>query len=74
MSMAIRYDHALGCSGYYDQPMFKDSGVTHVQRLETTLEIMRQLYEEVAGYGFYSPEKESKYLEMLSSCYKNKQI
>ena len=59
MSMAIRYDHALGCDGYYDQEIFKSSGMTHEQRLKSTLATMRQLYEEVAGYGFYKWESKN---------------
>lgn len=61
MSMAIRYDHALGCPGYYDDPMFSGSGVTHQQRLDSTLRTMRQLWEEVVGKGFYRPEREAFY-------------
>ena len=61
MSMAIRYDHGLGCPGYYDQMKF--DGQTHAQRLEATLRTMRQLYEEVSGYGFYTPEKEAEYVK-----------
>ena len=53
MSMAIRYDHGLGVDGYYDQPLFATSGLTHKQRLESTLTTMLQLYEEVAGWGFF---------------------
>jgi hypothetical protein len=53
MSMAIRYDHALGLPGYYDGALFSGSGVTHAQRLESTLRTMRQLWEEVVGQGFY---------------------
>lgn len=64
MSMAIRYDHALACPGYYDQEIFKSSGVTHQQRLESTLITMRQLYEEVSGYGFYSEDREEHYAAM----------
>ena len=70
MSMALRYDHALGCEGYYDQEIFKSSGVTHKRRLESTLSTMRQLYDEVAGCGFYKPEKESEYAGMLENSLK----
>lgn len=62
MSMALRYDHALGCDGYYDSP---ESGITHAQRLKSTLSTMRQIYEEVAGTGFYAPDKESSYAVMI---------
>lgn len=61
MSMAMRFDHGLGCPGYYDQPVFASSGVTHAQRLERTLATMYQLYEEVSGHGFYKPARESEY-------------
>ena len=64
MSMAIRYDHALGCDGYYDHPVF-GQGLTHKQHLEGTLITMRQLYEEVSGYGFYSPEQEEGYKKSM---------
>lgn len=51
-SMALRYDHALGCDGYYDQPLYKqkDTDPTHEQRYRSTINTMRQLYEEVSGY------------------------
>ena len=62
MSMAIRYDHALGCPGYYDQQqLFGEKGPSHSQRLESTLTTMRQLYEEVSGHGFYRKSRESEY-------------
>jgi hypothetical protein len=70
MSMAIRFDHALGVPGYYDQfsalAVVSDMprGLTHAQRLESTLRTMRQLYEEVSGYGFYSKAKEAEYAAM----------
>jgi hypothetical protein len=53
MSMAIQFDHALGMDGYYDQPMFASSGMTHQQRLDQTLKEMSRIYEEVSGHGFY---------------------
>lgn len=62
MSMAMRYDHAIGCPGYYDQPIFAKAGITHAERVEGTLTTMRQIYEEVPGNGFYSPEKEDEYV------------
>lgn len=64
MSMAIRYDHGLGCPGYYDQPMMQAlsaTPLTHAQRLQGVLTTMRQLYEEVAGYGFHSAERDADY-------------
>lgn len=68
MSMALRSDHGLGCPGYYDQQPFKDSPKgNHARRLEATISVMRQLYEEVAGYGFYSPDKEAGYVEMYDA-------
>lgn len=59
-SMAFRYDHGLAIPGYYDQPFLKEKnlGATHEQMLESTLRTMSQLYEEVAGYGFYKYKRE----------------
>jgi hypothetical protein len=64
MSMAIRYDHALGCPGYYDSSPFRTIGATHKQRLESALGTMRQLWEEVSGSGFYSIDKDEQYASM----------
>jgi hypothetical protein len=67
MSMAIRFDHGLGVPGHYDQfralAVICDMppGPTHAERLESTLRTMRQLYEEVSGYGFYSKAQEAEY-------------
>lgn len=64
MSMAIRYDHGLGMPGFYDSGIYTDvTGITHAQRLDSTLRTMRQLYEEVSGHGFYRPELEADYAE-----------
>lgn len=61
MSMAIRFDHGLGLPGYYDAAPFRSPGQpSHAQRLDATLRTMRQLYEEVSGYGFYSNNLEKK--------------
>lgn len=67
MSMAIRYDHALGLPGYYDSVVFgaRPPG-THARRLESTLVTMRQLYEEAVGLGFYRPEKEEEYAALIT--------
>lgn len=54
-SMAIRYDHALGITGYYDTFPDTDEGA-HERRYQSTLRIMSQLYEEVSGHGFYKWE------------------
>jgi hypothetical protein len=71
MSMALRYDHALGCPNYYDQSLLSStSGITHQQKLDSTLSTMKKLYEEVAGYGFYSPEKEEKYIQLKENANK----
>jgi hypothetical protein len=69
MSMAIRYDHALGQPGYYDQPLFKSimEGTTHADRVEATIRTMRQLWAEVTGNGFYSPDKEQGYADMYAA-------
>lgn len=49
-NMALRYDHGLGCDGYYDQAFFGNSSGDHQRRVESTLRQMRQLYEEVFLY------------------------
>ena len=60
MSMAIRSDHAIAWPGYYDKyPRWE--GCTHARMVEATLTEMNQLYEEVAGTGFYSFDKETEY-------------
>lgn len=61
MSMVIRYDHALALPGYYD--MLGEG--EHEKRLRATLATMRQLYEEVSGFGFYRPELEAEYAAKL---------
>lgn len=58
MSMATRYDHGLGLDGYYDHPVFANAKGTHARKLKSTLAIMRQLYEEVSGNGYYKWRKE----------------
>lgn len=65
MSMALRYDHGLGMPGHYDQGIYQASGISHKQRLEATLSTMKQLYEEVAGYGFYKPDRKDSYAKLL---------
>ena len=60
MSMAMRYDHGLGCLGYYDQPMFGGT-VSHARKLEVAITTMRQLHEEVVGTGFYNQDREEWY-------------
>lgn len=75
MSMAIRHDHGLGVPGYYDNlrdmwirpGKVADMMPTHAQVLESTLRQMRQLWEEVAGQGFYSPDKEAEYVAILEA-------
>ena len=54
LSMAIRYDHALAIPGYYDQEIFGGQKGDHEKKLQATLTTMSQLYEEVAGTGFYN--------------------
>lgn len=46
MNMALRYDHALGCPGYYDDEMYQP-GPSHQRRLDAAVTLMRQIYEEV---------------------------
>jgi hypothetical protein len=68
MSMAIRFDHGLGVPGYYDSEWFRRPGQpSHKQRVEATLTMMRQLYEEVSGHGFYSTAKEAEYAALADS-------
>jgi hypothetical protein len=58
-SMVVRFDHGLGLDGYYDQPIFASSGLTHKKRRDGAIVTMQQLYEEVSGYGFFAwPECE----------------
>lgn len=66
MSMAVRYDHALGMPGFYDQTLFgkKVSDIDHAERLRQAISTMRQLHEEVVGTGFYKPEREAEYAAM----------
>lgn len=64
MSMAIRYDHGLGMPGYYDA--LNGTG-DHARRIKVTLAMMRQLYEEVAGYGFYRPQREQAYAQRAAA-------
>lgn len=65
VSMAMRWDHGLGCPGYYDQPLF--GGVGHEARLRSAMATMRQLHEEVVGTGFYSPEREAEYAARMKT-------
>jgi hypothetical protein len=50
VSMAMRYRH--------------DFGLLSDNQKRSVLSQMRQIYEEVAGIGFYSPERESHYAAM----------
>ena len=62
VSMALRDDHGLGVPGYYDDGLVHAAtGVSHQQRFEAAIARMRQIYEEVSGHGFYSPDKEAEY-------------
>lgn len=67
MSMALRFDHALGCPGHYDQPPMSMFGVTHSQRLQATLQSMSKAHEEVVGAGFYRPDNEEHYASMATA-------
>jgi hypothetical protein len=58
MSMAIRYDHGLGVPGYYDSLLGPGE---HQKKVMSTLAVMAQLYEEISGQGFYSPDREDHY-------------
>lgn len=74
VSMAIRYDHGLGVPGYYDQAMFSASGISHAQRMASTISTMRQLYEEAMGQGFYKPEDEEGYRQLLEELRGNSSV
>lgn len=67
MSIAMRLDHGLGCPGYYDQPIFSRDKISHRERLNATLITARQVYEEVTGQGFYSPEREDEYIRLMTA-------
>jgi hypothetical protein len=67
MSIAMRLDHGLACPGYYDQPMYAGSGVTHAQRLRVALADARRVWEEVTGRGFYKPDREAEYVAIAAS-------
>lgn len=69
MSMAIRSDHGLGVPGHYDHPLWLGAGtdISHADRLQSAIRLMRQLYEEATGQGFYSPEREEEYKAMLAA-------
>jgi hypothetical protein len=58
MSMAIRYDHALAMPGFYDTLGTGE----HAKRVAAALRVMEQLYEEVAGRGFWSPGNDADYV------------
>ena len=65
MSMAVRSDHALGCPGYYDQPLLGGKVGAHEARVQAALREMSKLHEEVVGEGFYRPEHDARYVAML---------
>lgn len=52
-SMAVRFDHGLGCPGFYDQDIYSQSGKSHKERYDNAIQTMSQLYEEVSGHGFF---------------------
>jgi hypothetical protein len=62
VSMALRQDHGLGVPGYYDSQFFGGTNPSHKQRMESAVRSMRQLYEEVSGHGFWSPENDCEYV------------
>jgi len=66
MSMALRADHGLGCSGYYDVPG-GEPWQTHARRLEMAISEARKQHEEVVGTGFYKPECNDTYRAMLAA-------
>jgi hypothetical protein len=66
MSMALRADHGLGCSGYYDVPG-GEPWQTHARHLEMAISEARKQHEEVVGTGFYKPECNDTYRAMLAA-------
>ena len=66
MSMALRADHGLGCSGYYDVPG-GEPWQTHARRLEMAISEARKQHEEVVGTGFYKPEHDDTYRAMIAA-------
>lgn len=69
ISMALRYDPALGMPGYYDRARLAQGPrgaalPTHAQQYHRVLAIVAQLYEEATGQGFYSPDKEDLYTRL----------
>lgn len=66
MSIAVRLDHGLGMSGYYDNPIFRAAGrASHLRRLQWALMEARKVYSEVSGNGFYHAEREQHYVQLL---------
>lgn len=67
MSMAVRSDHGLGVPGFYDSlpGIWPGGSVTHAQRVEAAIVSMRQILEEAAGTGFYRPERDAAYIDMI---------
>lgn len=55
-SMCMRYDHGHGLRGMVvrDGKFELETTEEHQRRQEANRRIMRQLYEEVSGYGFYN--------------------
>ena len=66
MSIALRADHGLGCSGYYDVPG-GEPWQTHARRLEMAISEARKQHEEVVGTGFYKPEHDDTYRAMIAA-------
>jgi hypothetical protein len=67
MSMAVRYDHGLGCPGFYDSSFPGEVKISHQMRVDSALRTMRQLYEEVSGYGFYNRDRDAAYVALIPS-------
>lgn len=72
MSMAIRYDHALGMAGARDWKVMPGLGERepgrHARVLANTMTTMHQLWEEATGAGFYNPEREAAYVASAKAC------
>ena len=56
VSMAMRWDHSFG---------FNQSYTPHERR--SLMRSMGQIYQEVSGQGFYNPEKENRYVNIIDN-------
>lgn len=61
-SMCMRFDHSHGLRGMVirDGKFELETTEEHAHRQDYNRRVMRQLYEEVSGYGFYQYPKEEE--------------